>query len=248
MAKEGKTIIAKTDEEKNKLRQINEELNQLAIYLSLVMEQVLKQISEQEINRMYDAVRELFNCHLSYIEQEANKIAPDISIKFPESQLNKVDEQLTINFSFQAGFAIKEETYQKRIEVAREERIWWTLWIATRTVYDTKYETRSSDNANIPSIETLLEGWINQAKQAEPEIVNQISLWLLEQIDSLKKNVGKVKNDIIDRYQDRLNKANQEITWDYEQQKNFWQPLQQKAQNLAEDFSDLVIFLKDKEV
>jgi hypothetical protein len=94
----------------------------------------------------------------------------------------------------------------------------------------------------------LLEGWINQAKQAEPEIVNQISLWLLEQIDSLKKNVGKVQNDIIDRYQDRLNKANQEITWDYEQQKNFWQPLQQKAQNLAEDFSDLVIFLKDKEV
>jgi predicted GTPase len=85
MAKEGKTIIAKTDEEKNKLRQINEELNQLAIYLSLVMEQVLKQISEQEINRMYDAVRELFNCHLSYIEQEANKMAPDISIKFPES-------------------------------------------------------------------------------------------------------------------------------------------------------------------
>jgi len=246
IAKEGKTIIAKTDEEKNKLRQINEELNLLAIHLSLVMEEVLKQISEQEINRMYDAVRELFNCHLSYIEQGANKIAPDISIKFPESQLNRVDDKLTINLSFQAGFAIEEGTYQKAIQVAREERIWWTLWIATRTVYDTKYETRSSDNANIPSVEVLLTGWTNQAKQAEPEIVNQISHWLLEQIDSLKKNVGKVQNDIIDRYQARLDKANQDITLDYEQQRNVWQPMQQKAQNLAKDFSSLAIFLKEE--
>ncbi|WP_199291861.1 hypothetical protein [Aphanizomenon flos-aquae] len=59
-----------------------------------------------------------------------------------------------------------------------------------------------------------------------------------------KKNVDKLQNDIIDRYQARLDKANQEITLDYENQRNIWQPMQEKAQNLAEEFCRLEIVLK----
>jgi hypothetical protein len=105
VAKSGKTIEARTNEEKLRLTQMNEELNELSIHLSLVMEDVLKQISSQELNRMYQAVVELFNCHLSYLEKGANDIAPNLGIKLPESQLNKVDSQPTFNFRFQAGFA-----------------------------------------------------------------------------------------------------------------------------------------------
>ncbi|MEG3933705.1 dynamin family protein [Microcoleus sp. T3_B1] len=246
VAKEGKIMEAKTDSEKNQLKQINEELNELAIHLNIVMEDVLKQISNQELNRMYQAVVELFNCHLSYIEEGANDIAPNIAIKFPESKFSKVDSQLTFNFRFEAGFPINKGTWQKSVQVAREERIWYTLWIAKKTVYDTKYETRSSDNAEIPSVENLLTGWIIQSKKGEAEIVNKIATWLLEQIDCLKKNVDKIQNDIIDRYQTRLDKANQEITLDYEKQKNVWQPIQQKAQNLAEEFSSLEKVLKEE--
>ncbi|MEG4148211.1 dynamin family protein [Microcoleus sp. Pol12B5] len=246
VAKEGKIMEAKTDSEKNQLKQINEELNELAIHLNIVMEDVLKQISNQELNRMYQAVVELFNCHLSYIEEGANYIAPNIAIKFPESKFSKVDSQLTFNFRFEAGFPINKGTWQKSVQVAREERIWYTLWIAKKTVYDTKYETRSSDNAEIPSVENLLTGWIIQSKKGEAEIVNKIATWLLEQIDCLKKNVDKIQNDIIDRYQTRLDKANQEITLDYEKQKNVWQPIQQKAQNLAEEFSSLEKVLKEE--
>ncbi|MEG4424366.1 MULTISPECIES: dynamin family protein [unclassified Microcoleus] len=246
VAKEGKIMEAKTDSEKNQLKQINEELNELAIHLNIVMEDVLKQISNQELNRMYQAVVELFNCHLSYIEEGANDIAPNIAIKFPESKFSKVDSQLTFNFRFEAGFPINKGTWQKSVQVAREERIWYTLWIAKKTVYDTKYETRSSDNGEIPSVENLLTGWIIQSKKGEAEIVNKIATWLLEQIDCLKKNVDKIQNDIIDRYQTRLDKANQEITLDYEKQKNVWQPIQQKAQNLAEEFSSLEKVLKEE--
>jgi hypothetical protein len=246
VAKEGKIMEAKTDSEKNQLKQINEELNELAIHLNIVMEDVLKQISNQELNRMYQAVVELFNCYLSYIEEGANDIAPNIAIKFPESKFSKVDSQLTFNFRFEAGFPINKGTWQESVQVAREKRIWYTLWIAKKTVYDTKYETRSSDNAEIPSVENLLTGWIIQSKKGEAEIVNKIVTWLLEQIDCLKKNVDKIQNDIIDRYQTRLDKANQEITVDYEKQKNVWQPIQQKAQNLAEEFSSLEKVLKEE--
>lgn len=62
-AKEGKTIEAKTAEEKSSLKQLNEELNELAIHLNIVMEDVLNQISNQELNRMYQAVLELLTCH-----------------------------------------------------------------------------------------------------------------------------------------------------------------------------------------
>ncbi len=239
VAKEGKTMEARTDAEKNKLKQLNEELNELAIHLNIVIQDVLKQISTQELNRIYQAVSELFRCHLSYFENKANDIAPNIAIKFPESELIKVESHLTFNFRFQAGFAITKGTWKEAVQVERQKRTWYTLWIGKKTIYETEYQPRSSDNADIPSVENLLEGWVKQAKGEDSERVNQVASWLLEQIDCLKKNVDKVQSDIINRYQERLDKANQEITIDYEKQRNVWQPIKQKAQNLAEEFSSL---------
>lgn len=244
VAKEGKTMEARTDSEKNQLKQINDELNELAIHLNIVMEDVLTQISDQELKRMYQAIEELFNCHLSHIEKGANDIAPNIAIKFPESQLIKVDSQLTFNFRFEAGFPINKGTWQEAVQVEKKKRTWYTLWISEKTVYETEYRTRSSDNAEIPSVENLLTSWVSQSKKEEREIVNKIASWLLEQIDCLKKNVDKLQNDIIDRYQARLDKANQEITLDYEKQRNVWLPMQKKAQDLAEEFSSLEKVLK----
>jgi predicted GTPase len=239
IAKEGKTMEARTEEEKNQLQQINEELNELAIHLNIVIEDVLKQISTQELNRIYEAVSELFRYYLSYIEDESNNIAPNISIKFPDSQLGKVDNQLTFNFQFTAGFAITQGTWEEPTQVERKEKLWYTLWIVETTIYDTQYQTRSSDNAQIPSVEDLLAGWIIQSRDEQIKIVNQIARWLLEQIDFLKKNVDNIQNDIIDRYQERLDRANQEITLDYEKQKDVWLPMQAKAQNLSAEFSGL---------
>ena len=244
VAKEGKTMEARTDSEKNQLKQINEELNELAIHLNIVMEDVLTQISDQELKRMYQAIEQLFNCHLSHIEKGANDIAPNIAIKFPESQLIKVDSQLTFNFRFEAGFPINKGTWEEALQVEKKKRTWYTLWIGKKTVYETEYRTRSSDNAEIPSVENLLTSWVFQSKKEEREIVNKIASWLLEQIDCLKKNVDKLQNDIIDRYQARLDKANQEITLDYEKQRNVWLPMQKKAQDLAEEFSSLEKVLK----
>lgn len=75
VAKKGITMEAKTEVEKNKLKELNEELNELAIHLNIVIEDLLKQISAQELDRIYQAVSELFRCHLSYIENGANHIA-----------------------------------------------------------------------------------------------------------------------------------------------------------------------------
>ena len=239
VAKEGKTMEARTEADKNKLKQLNEELNELAIHLNIVIQDVLRQISTQELNRIHQAVSELFRCHLSYFENEANDIAPDIAMKFPESELIKVESNLKFNFRFKAGFAITQGTWEEAVQVEKQKRTWYTLWIGKKIIYETEYQPRSSDNAELPSIENLLTGWIEQVKGEESERVNQVARWLLEQIDCLKKNVDKIQSDIIDRYQERLDKANQEITLNYEKQRNVWQPMKQKAQSLAEEFSSL---------
>jgi GTPase Era involved in 16S rRNA processing len=129
VAKEGKTIEARSDDEKSKVKQLNEELNELAIHLNIVMEDVLNQISNQELNRMYQAVVELFNCHLTYLEKGSNDIAPNIAVKFPESQLSKVDGQPKFNLKFQAGFAVTQGTWQEKVQEAVRKRVWWKLWL-----------------------------------------------------------------------------------------------------------------------
>lgn len=173
VAKSGKKMEARTEEEKKKLKQLNEELNELAIHLNLVMEDVLKQICSQEIDRMYEAVVELFKCHLSHIEKGTNDIAPNIAIRFPDSQLIRVDNKLTFNLRFKAGFAITSGNWQEAIQVEKTKRTWYTLWLGKKTYYETEYKTRSSDNAEIPSIEQLLENWQFQVKTEDKEIVKK---------------------------------------------------------------------------
>jgi GTPase Era involved in 16S rRNA processing len=246
-AKNGKTIEAKNDKEKQALKELNEELNILAINLNLVMEDVLQKIVNQELDRMYCAVVELFKYHLSHIEKGTNDIAPNIAVKFPDSKLIKVDNKPKFNLSFEAGFAITSGTWEEEIRVSKTKRTWYTLWIGKKTYEEITYKTRSSDNAEIPSTEKLLENWQIQLKKADKEIVKEISRWLIEQIDILKKNVNEVQGEIINRYQERLDTAKREISIDYEMQKNIWQPMHHTSQRLAQEFSNLENFLGNDE-
>ena len=135
---------------------------------------------------------------MEVIEEGYYNIAPNIGIRFPESQLIKIEQQPKFSISFEAGFEVREKNY--------------------RVLF---FIRRSSDNADIPKIATLMHGWITQAKKAESQIVREMSTWFLDQIDLLKKNVKETQDEIIDRYQSRLDKAYQEVEVDYERQKMF---------------------------
>jgi GTPase Era involved in 16S rRNA processing len=116
VASKGEVIVARSPAEKSKLKQLNEELNELAIHLNMVMEDVLQQVCEQELGRMYEAVVELFSCHLASLESGAKVISPKMSIKFPDSELIKIASQPNISFRFQAGFAVQKGTWLEERE------------------------------------------------------------------------------------------------------------------------------------
>ena len=239
VAKEGKIIEAKTDEEKKQLQELNEQLNLLAIHLNLIIKDVLEPIFSQELNRIYQAVSELLRCHLSYIEKGANNISPNIAIKFPESQLIKVDSQLTFNFSFEAGFPINQLTWQEAIQIEKTEQLWYTLWIWQKRIYETSYEERSMDNGKLPTVEDLLMGWIIQLKKLEIDIVNQIASWLLKQLDYFRKELDKIQNDILDSYQEKLDRANLEINLNYENERNVWLIMEKQAHQIKKEVDNL---------
>ena len=207
VAKDGKKKEARTESDKKNLLDLNRELNNLAHLLSLVMEDVLQQICKQELDRIHDAVVKLFNCHLDYLENGVKRAAKDMAITFPKSQLVKVEKQPTITFTFQAGFPITKGTWQeaKTVTITVQEaherntkgKSGWDWLGGTASgffgnfVWDgvvrqktyTDYVERSNDNAEIPKVREMLEGWLVQAQSEEVKVADQIINWLLEEID-----------------------------------------------------------------
>lgn len=235
IAKHGKTIEAKTELEKENLRQINNEINELSIHLSLIIPQVLEKTSEQEIQRIYEAVNGLFVFYLEFLEEECNEIAGNnLGINFSKSELVQVKKDLKfIQPKFKSDFAIETREYTEEI------RSWdYWFWLVPKQVLC------SSDNAKIPSIRDILATWELEIKKIDPELLKPFIEWLLEQIDNLKKKVDKTQGEIIKSYRDRLEKARKEVTFDYEQRQGIWQPMQERAKELEWEFSQLVNFEK----
>lgn len=236
-AKKGEIRVAKTEDEKGKLEELKEGLNELSLNLSKIIAEVLYDLSEQQTNRIYESVLELFKCHLAYLEQGSNEIAPNIIIKFPTSGVEKIIKKLNFNLNLESQLNIESKEY------AEEHRTWrhW-LWILP------KQEQLFSDNANIPSTEKMLEDWDEQLKKVEPDMLEQVIEWLLEQINDLQKNVDKTQKDILNLYLDRLKKARREIEFDLEKQQNIWQPIEQNAKILATEFSKLSKFQEEEDL
>jgi len=228
-ARNGKLITAKKDQDKSNLQIIKMQLSTLSFNLNMILSQILKRVSDQEINRIEDAVSELFKFHIKHIEKGAEENAPNFVIKFPQSELNKFTRRLEFKFNLESDIEINSGTY-------RSFKNW--LWM----------KKQESLNAAIPSTETLLKDWTDQFKQqGEPEMLCLMFEWLLEQIDDLKKNIDQKTDDIFNSYLASLEKARQEISTNYEETQIIWKPIQQRAKFLEQSLSELEIFEKEEE-
>ncbi|OPF15799.1 GTPase [Microcystis aeruginosa KW] len=227
-ARNGLLITAKRDKEKLNLQIIKKELNNLSIHLTIILSQILKRVSAQESNRIEESVSELFRFHIKHIEKGAEEKAPNFVIKFPQSELNTFTRKLEFDFNLESDIEISSGTY-------RSFKHW--LWM----------KKKESMIAEIPSTETLLQNWIHQfQQQGEPEMLCSMFEWLLEQIDNLKKNVDHKTHDIFNSYLASLEKAQQEITTNYEETQIIWKPIQERAKFLKQSLAELENFEKEE--
>lgn len=239
--KSGKSIEARTDEKKDNLKKLTEEICELSTHLNLVIQDVIEKIATQQKERIYTATEDIFKFQISHLKEGANRISPNMNITLNEPELYQVERNLAFNINFESNIKITSGTWQEAVKVEKTKYI---LFIFKKTYYDTKYETGTSDNAEIPSVDTLLDNWRQQSKQSRYEMVPQITQWMLEQIDDLKKKVDDFQDNVMNHYLERLEMAHREMTLDFEKNKNIWQPIHYKAKDLSEEFSSLNKSLK----
>ncbi|NER85968.1 dynamin family protein [Moorena sp. SIO3A2] len=235
VAENGKEIEARTYEEKSNLTKLNDKLNQLADILKLLINEAVKKILEREMRRVRDALETLLNAYLSILEEGMSSIAPNIGISFSRSQLGKIDIELQPSFEFKAGFPIVEGTWLDHVEVPKHKRDWWSLWIWKRIAYYIETKERSSDNAKLPKTEDILKGWLLQKNQAEVEIYRQVADWFISQINSFLTGVESSQKEIVDRYQERLDKAHDQARLSHQQDLSIWNYLQLEAKQLEDN-------------
>jgi hypothetical protein len=103
------------------------------------------------------------------------------------------------------------------------------LWLWEKDVMGTKIEKLESENAHISSINDLARGWKLQKDCGEVEVLKQVAPWFQKQLARFNQNVDNFQSDTLDRYQQRLDRANDESQLDYDEKLQIWQPLEAEA-------------------
>lgn len=127
-ATNGMKVEAKTEDEKSMLKALDKELNSLSLNLSVVIKDVLNKILSQDIEAVYETVNNIFECHLSDLESEANTairkmndenvVKLDIDIVFLKSMLDKIQIKFQFDLNFDDGFLIVERKYSEKLDLA----------------------------------------------------------------------------------------------------------------------------------
>jgi len=211
-ASDGGYLNAKTQDEKDRLKAINQALNGLAAVLALTMKGVLDRTAEQEAERIQDALQTLLGGYANALTNKAQAIAPDLAgLTITPSSVVRVKQKLILNFVLGAGFPIhsKRERVQTGVDVVKvgEKRIWYTLWIKKRDVYETRptYEMRTYEEAVLPSITDVFSDFIGQAKASRPE--EEFTRWLQAQIERFLNDVEGYHENLLKEYRDHLDQV-----------------------------------------
>ncbi|PZO47627.1 MAG: hypothetical protein DCF15_18840 [Phormidesmis priestleyi] len=233
----GKLFEARTPLEKEKLSTLNKKLNDLSYVLKRIVNDVAKKVLDREMDRVKDAIENLFVFHLESLQKSATDTAPDLAINFPQTVLTKVSCTVNPNFSFEGGFPVLQESYTEEVtKKTGTKRVWFFF---NKDIYVTKVEKRSSDNAHIPSFEELDRGWKLQKERGEIEAYNVILAWWKEQFNQFDRGVGKFQADVIDEYQIRLDRAYRDNRIDHDSKMEAWKPLKGEAELVSSRINQL---------
>jgi hypothetical protein len=203
---------ARTQTDKDELKAINEGLNKLSAVLAGALHGVLDRVAAQEAERVQRALEGLMSGYANSVTREAQKIAPHLTgLSVIPSGIARVQQRFILNFVLFAGFPVhrQSESVQtgSRQVVIGQERVWYTLWLMKRDVYETQpvYEMRTYEQAVIPSADTICIGFIEQAKASRTD--REFMRWLEARIEHFLKEVDAYQEDLLREYRSHLDRA-----------------------------------------
>ncbi|BAY52349.1 hypothetical protein NIES2134_100430 [Thermostichus vulcanus NIES-2134] len=219
VAEQGMTIRQETqgDDKISKFQSIIQDIQKR---LSEVVKVLVKSVLDREQGRIYDALSLLFRNHLEYLQESAQRIAPELGIQFPMSTLSQVQKELNWDISLEEAFSPKEATWIATER--RKTRPWWLLWLFE---IETKVTVQKSGlELEVPSMKKLCEDWIAACKERVEEYLVPAYLdWLLEQTDLLTEQANEYQQAVLERYRSKLSECHQALSIDYETRKQFWE-------------------------
>jgi hypothetical protein len=239
VARNGARKTTHDDAEQKQLGEINAALNDLAAVLAPLLQGAMDRAVRHEMERVFEAMRQLVDAYRRHVTAEAQRLAPALGLTAPGSGLEQVDRSLALSYRFEAGFAITAEyreddtggaeTYQDGTE-----RRFYTAWLYRHPVYKSRpvYEKRRYDSADIPKVEALLQNWINQAKLQEPDLVRQMIEWMVRQLEHASATLQKSQQELLDRYQAKLDEAHHRAEKLHIQQTQDWSSVLEQAREL----------------
>ena len=196
-------------------RQLEHFLNEL----NSIIDEVITMQSELENSRIHDTVELLMTEYLNYLRTGITKIAPEWNLTIGDYVLDTL-----------AKPEIKPARLKGKIEDhSYEERIWWTLWLATKTIH---YQT-------LPSSSTLHEDGSAEINKQLDSLVTPFHNRIHTYIDELNQKIAEEQKKVLADFSKKLRQANEQHHDDYEKVVERWQPLHKKSEQLAELLNQL---------
>ena len=152
-----------------------------------------------------------------------------------------VTQQPLVKYCFKTKFDLKaftkwEKTGTETVTKTRTERRWYTLWLVehevTYKVPHDVYEHVKYTSATVPSVEQLIDLWVEQAQERDTDLVRHMVDWLIAQIRKSTEALQRTQETMLERYEARLRQAHAaaEQLHDFEQLE--WGSVRDQANSL----------------
>jgi hypothetical protein len=198
---------------------LDRQLEDFLSELNNIVDEVLTMQSELENSRIHDTVTLLMKEYLNYLRDGIATIAPEWNLTIGDYVLDEL-----------AKPEIKPARLKGKIENhSYEERIWWTLWLATKTIH---YQT-------LPSSSTLHQDGSTEINKQLDSLVTPFHNRIHTYIDELNQKIAEEQEKVLTDFGKKLTQANEQHHDDYEKVVERWQPLCKQSEQLAKLLNQL---------
>jgi len=197
---------------KNNESDFDGQLNNFLYELNRVIDEVMAIQSGLENNRIHDAIELLMTKYLDYIRSGIKRIAPDWNFIISDYMLTTLDKP-----------EIKPANLRGKVENhTREERIWWTLWLASRTIEFKK----------LPSASSLFDDGAKEIDHQLNTLAVPFHNMIINYIDTINVKIAVEQDKILAEFREKIDKAFENNRDSHEKVVQHWQPLKENADQL----------------
>jgi hypothetical protein len=257
MAMHGEKVVTKSEAEKTRVAQIQGALDNLSEVLNPVMGSVMNHAARVEMDRIFEATRGLLDAYWRYVTRRARLITmglsqsqSDLGLTEERLPVEMVVQQPEVDYRFRTRFDLttftrREQTGTILVDRTRVEKRWYTLYLYPHEV---SYQVRESvygaveyTEAVVPSVEQLIDFWVEQAQDKDAELVRQIVKWLIEQIQNSTEALRRSQEAMIVRYEARLEHAHAAAKQLHEFEQVEWGSVRDQADGLKSYLASLMV-------